>query len=184
MTNSETLTPPVLNADPRVRIVPFPGFAGQYADPGGLNLRVRQWEVETAGVVFGDGLLGSQDDLGRVYEYYVRPGGGFWYAEDTADGGRLVGIVGLRKDPPTRGAPRSAELKRWAVDPAWHNQGIGKRLLRALLDDADELLEFDEVYLTTGPGEHARPIYERFGFVVTGLSPHGDFNMMRRRRGR
>jgi GNAT superfamily N-acetyltransferase len=177
----------VVTTAARVRVVPFPGHAGQHADPGGFHLRVRQWQVDTVANVFGDGLLGSQYDLGRVYEYYVRPGGGFWYAEHVDDG-HLLGIVGLRRDPAppvgravpfTGPAPRTAELKRFAVDPAWHNLGIGKRLLAALLDTADRDLGLDEIHLATGPKEHAKPIYERFGFVVTGLAANGDYVMRR-----
>jgi N-acetylglutamate synthase-like GNAT family acetyltransferase len=78
-----------------------------------------------------------------------------WIAEAE---GRLAGSVSLMIHPD------SLELVALGVDPAFRGRGLGKRLVQALWDDAD-----DEIHLATViPG-----FFARCGFVRTAGGPAG-----------
>ncbi len=65
-----------------------------------------------------------------------------------------------------------AHITTFAVLPAWRRQGVGSRLLLAMLDLAIELgatLATLEVRLSN---LEARRLYERFGFRPVGVRPH------------
>lgn len=65
-----------------------------------------------------------------------------------------------------------AHVTTFAVLPAWRRQGIGGRLLLALLELAQELgasVATLEVRLSNLPARH---LYERFGFRPVGVRPH------------
>jgi ribosomal-protein-alanine N-acetyltransferase len=82
------------------------------------------------------------------------------------DGGTLVGYGGLGfvARPPQA----EAEIHTMAVDPMHQGRGIGRLLLRALLDVADAQLAvvFLEVRTDSLP---AKALYESEGFTVVGL---------------
>lgn len=139
-----------------------------------LHQRIRAWQVaDGSNEVFGDD---SRADLSDIPGHYLEAGGNFWVARD---GDRVVGFVGLR-----RISHATATVKRLAVDPAYHRQGIGTRLVAALMDYAHAKAEADvhplrEVTLSTGEDEHGRAIYERFGFEVVGFDARCRDHLMR-----
>lgn len=81
-------------------------------------------------------------------------------------GGRLVGYAGLA----VIGRPPVAEasVQTIAVDPEWQGRGVGRALLRALLDRADafEAVTFLEVRTDNEP---ALALYRGHGFEIVGL---------------
>jgi ribosomal-protein-alanine N-acetyltransferase len=80
--------------------------------------------------------------------------------------GELVGYAGLGV---TAGPPQAeAEVHTIGVDPAHQSRGIGRRLLDALLQVADELHATVFLEVRTD-NELARRLYETAGFAVVGL---------------
>jgi N-acetylglutamate synthase-like GNAT family acetyltransferase len=78
-----------------------------------------------------------------------------WCAED---GGRVIGSVRLIAHPD------SLELVALGVDPAFRGRGLGRRLVRALLDETD-----GDVHLATIIPD----FFARCGFVRIGSVPAG-----------
>lgn len=78
-----------------------------------------------------------------------------WCAED---GGRVVGSVCLMTHP------ASLELAALGVDPAFRGRGLGRRLVRALLDDTA-----GDIHLATIIPD----FFALCGFVRTGAMPAG-----------
>jgi len=75
------------------------------------------------------------------------------------EGEALVGYAGLAR----MGA--EAEVHTLAVDPAYQGKGVGRALLRALLEHADGATVFLEVRTDNEP---AMALYESEGFTVIG----------------
>ena len=75
------------------------------------------------------------------------------------EGATLVGYVGLAR------AGAEAEVHTLAVDPAHHRRGIGRALLRAVLDHAVGATVFLEVRTDN---ESALALYRSEGFVIIG----------------
>ena len=80
------------------------------------------------------------------------------------DGDKLVGYAGIARLG--RNKPYEYEIHTVGVDPAYHGQGIGKRMLTDLLDHAEGGTVFLEVRTDNVP---AISLYESFGFVNVGL---------------
>jgi len=81
-------------------------------------------------------------------------------------GDQLVGFAGiwLMVD--------EAHVTTFAVRKTWRRQGVGERLLIALLDLA-EAHGGREATLEVRPSNHsARRLYEKYGFVLVGVRPH------------
>ncbi|MBV9161975.1 MAG: ribosomal protein S18-alanine N-acetyltransferase [Pseudonocardiales bacterium] len=93
------------------------------------------------------------------------------------EGDSLIGYVGLAR------AGSEAEIHTLAVDPAYQRRGIGRALLRAVLDHAVGATVFLEVRTDN---ESAIKLYRSEGFDVVGIRrgyyrPHGaDAFTMRR----
>ena len=80
-------------------------------------------------------------------------------------GNRIVGFAGiwLMVD--------EAHITTFAVRTTWRRQGVGERLLIALLDLA-EARGAREATLEVRPSNHpARRLYEKYGFVLVGVRP-------------
>lgn len=75
-------------------------------------------------------------------------------------GERLVGVGGLNREPYDP-APRQGRLRHLYVLQAYRKQGVGRHLVRHLLEDADAAV--DEVRLRTD-GLAAARFYQRLGF--------------------
>jgi GNAT superfamily N-acetyltransferase len=146
-------------ADPIV-VSPFSGGQEAMDEIAAFHLAIRQWQVDNQNNVFSN-FFESQVDLPHIDDYYLRGNGNFFVAR-TAVTDQLVGIVGFRDDGDGHGV-----LKRMAVDPEHHRQGIGTRLVDSLVEHA-RTHDFKKVTLTTGEKENAKPIYEKAGFRVVG----------------
>lgn len=86
-------------------------------------------------------------------------------------GDRLTGVAGLigESRPRTR---HKASLVGMYVDDEFVRQGIGERLVEAVLDEAAARGGLRVVQLTVSEGNRpARALYERRGFVVFGVEP-------------
>jgi putative acetyltransferase len=128
----------------------------------------RAWQTANGQVeVFGD----DNDDLHRIGASYLFSGGRFWVARDTTTGA-VVGCVGLKRIGPTLGY-----LKRLAVHPDYHRQGIATALVATLITEA-RAMGLTTIRLGTGEKENARPLYERAGFYVDGWADaSSDYSM-------
>ncbi|ULE33764.1 ribosomal protein S18-alanine N-acetyltransferase [Mycobacterium sp. IDR2000157661] len=80
------------------------------------------------------------------------------------DGDKLVGYAGIARLG--RKTPYEYEIHTIGVDPAYHRQGIGKRMLTDLLEHAEGGTVFLEVRTDNVP---AISLYESLGFVNVGL---------------
>lgn len=134
-----------------------------------MHQTIRQWQLDTRhNFNFGDD---SRIDLTDIPGHYLARGGNFWVARDTT--GRLLGFVGLKRADADTG-----EVKRFAVDPTHHREGIGTALVDALVDWAVGT-GLRQLRLSTGQREQARGIYERAGFTVYGFDGEYDDWLMR-----
>lgn len=73
-----------------------------------------------------------QDDLAKIEDVYIRPGGNFWVAtlsQDPEKGDRVVAMVGLEAKPEELG---EAELRRMYVGAQVRRCGLGKVLVSHL----------------------------------------------------
>ncbi len=99
-------------------------------------------------------------ELAGKHNHYVA-------ARTTADAGsgeKLVGYAGIARLGLL--PPHDYEIHTIGVDPAFQGQGIGRRLLDALLDSADGGAVFLEVRTDNAP---AIGLYRSAGFVEVGL---------------
>jgi len=100
-----------------------------------------------------------EDDLARIDEVYVKPGGAFFVAADTQSDGRVVGCVAVEKKSDT-----AVELRRMSVDPEVRGQGLGLSLVR-MAEEFAALGGFETLFLSTGTNmAPAVALYHRAGF--------------------
>ena len=64
-----------------------------------------------------------------------------------------------------------AHITTFAVDPDWRRQGIGERLLLALLDIANDRNAHEATLEVRLSNLAARRLYEKYGFRPVGLRP-------------
>jgi DNA-binding MarR family transcriptional regulator/GNAT superfamily N-acetyltransferase len=102
-----------------------------------------------------------------------------WIAEreesrpDAAGGaeGRPLGCVMCVRDD----APGTARLRLLLVEPEARGQGVGDRLVRAVVGFAREVGYRDLVLWTNDVLGSARRVYQRHGFVLVAEKPHRSF---------
>ena len=92
-----------------------------------------------------------QQDL-AFFEEHVFPSSRIWLAEDED---QLIGFSVLKQD----------WLDHLYVDPDWHGRGVGKALLRAVREEAEELNLW-----TFQANIQARRFYEHHGFRLVALT--------------
>ena len=150
--------------------------------PVDLDVEIRQyartdretvWELhnvalEDAGAHAGHGEF--DEDLHRIDEAYLSAGGEFLVA---TSGGRIVGMGGLR-----RASGGLAEITRMRVHPDSQRRGIGRAVLRRLIERARELGYTGLALGTTVGQTAARKLYESEGFVETGRSAQYGFEVI------
>lgn len=81
------------------------------------------------------------DDISKIDDVYITPGGNFWVAiiED-----KVVGMVALEKKPDGEG-----ELRRMSVNAEYRRYGLGRKLV-AHLEDWAKTSGYKRVWLSTG----------------------------------
>jgi len=83
--------------------------------------------------------------------------------------GVVVGAAGLHPNG-TSPRKRHSMLLGINVDPAWQGRGVGKLLMQALCDYADNWLGLLRIELDVfADNRRAQALYERFGFVRKGV---------------
>lgn len=88
-----------------------------------------------------------------------------------ADGGELVGVVGLGREH-MRKLAHKAVLWGMYVAPKARRRGVAHALVRHLLAQAASTPGLRQVSLGVHTGNHAaRALYESFGFVAWGTEP-------------
>ncbi|MFG2608416.1 GNAT family N-acetyltransferase [Streptomyces sp. NPDC048514] len=103
-------------------------------------------------------------------------GGGDGDGDEDRDGGggggrRPLGCVMCVRDD----APGTARLRLLLVEPEARGQGVGDRLVRAVIDFAREAGYRDLVLWTNDVLGSARRVYQRHGFVLVAEKPHRSF---------
>jgi putative acetyltransferase len=82
--------------------------------------------------------------------------------------GRIVGMVGVHTFP-NKPRRRHAGAIGICVHAEWQGKGIGKELMRAIVDFADNWLNLTRLELEVyADNQSAIRLYERFGFEVEG----------------
>lgn len=81
--------------------------------------------------------------------------------------GSIVACGGLTIEP----HKRQASLSWGMVGKVLHRQGVGTHLVEARLTLARSVPDIDELVLATS--QHTYGFYERFGFVVSKITPDG-----------
>jgi len=132
-------------------------------DPGQIRQVRTLFEEYAASLSFELCFQNFAEELDGLPGEYAPPGGGLWLA--VADGGEAAGCVALRRLEPGVG-----ELKRLYVRPAHRGAGLGKRLVRTVLEEARGI-GYRCVRLDTTPEmTGAIRLYESLGF--TPIAPY------------
>jgi len=110
---------------------------------------------------FGLGLaIEDQPQLLDIDTHFLRAGGGFWVAVDTAN--RVVGSIGL-----LRKTPECAVLRSFFIEPDWRGgaSGCAQRLYAVLLDFTHAQGIGQVILDTPAVATRAQRFYRRAGFV-------------------
>lgn len=87
------------------------------------------------------------------------------------DGEALAGIVGLAFEPREK-ARHKVTLFGMYVNASHQQQGLGRRLVEAALEEACQQPRLKLIQLTVTAGNHAAiALYQRCGFIQYGLEP-------------
>lgn len=96
------------------------------------------------------------DDIARINEVYIAPGGNFFVA--TIDG-KVVGMVAIEKKPDGEG-----ELRRMSVNAEYRRHGLGRKLVTHLETWA-KMSGYKRVWLSTGANmTNASKFYPSIGY--------------------
>lgn len=87
-----------------------------------------------------------------------RINGNFYYVAESLTEGRIVGVIGLRKDDDTNLQNR---VSTFDVDPDYQGQGLGKLLFQRVEQKARQL---GNTKLIVSSSNFAAPIYAHWGF--------------------
>lgn len=96
------------------------------------------------------------DDIARIDEVYIKPGGNFFVA--TIDG-KVVGMVALEKKPNDEG-----ELRRMSVNAEYRRHGLGRKIVTHLETWA-KTSGYKRVWLSTSANQtNASKFYPSIGY--------------------
>jgi ribosomal protein S18 acetylase RimI-like enzyme len=133
----------------------------------GVNIRsFRPADQPACWRLYEDGLVGGAlsdndtcADLDDIQSAYMRPGGGshFWVAE--ADGGLVVGTVGVQHHDAGTG-----EVRRLRVAQAYRRRGIGSALVEVALRFCEERNYLKVTLDTFMEREPAIRLFQKFRF--------------------
>jgi ribosomal protein S18 acetylase RimI-like enzyme len=140
-----------------VRIVPADGERD-------LNVVRNLWRAYADALGVDLAFQGFEAELAVLPGRYAPPAGALLLARDAAR--RDLGCVALRPIAP----PGCCEMKRLSVPPECRNRGIGRRLVEAVIDQAQRI-GYREMRLDTLPTmKDAIALYEAAGF--TPIAPY------------
>ncbi len=125
------------------------------------HLEIREWQVKEGQARFTKGINSSQKDLKNLNKNYLNNDGNFFLAFSSIN--ELVGFAGIKKVD-----AKTALLKRVAVSPESQRKGVASLLLSRALSWAKQK-GYKTIKLSTGLQEKGKPLYEKFGFIVTGI---------------
>ena len=146
---------------------------------GELALNIRPIRIEDAPAMHAMRIMpGVQETTSAVYserlsycEELIKSMGDFDYhfAAEVDEAGvmQVVGFVGLQVNK----RPRKRHMGTLGimVHASWQRKGIGTRLMRYMLDFADNWLMLPRIELTVfASNEHAVKLYQSFGFEIEG----------------
>ena len=130
-----------------------PGALGRVVELHGLYY-AQYWKF---GVYF-ESLVAQE--MAEFFRHFDTTQDGFWTA--TVDE-KIIGSISICGQ--TREAQES-RLRWFILDPGYHGQGIGKRLMQEAIDFC-RTTRVKRVWLTTFAGlDAARHLYERWGFAL------------------
>jgi putative acetyltransferase len=105
----------------------------------------------------------------------LTPARGIYQLVAEADG-RVVGFGELITYPDEPRHRHAGEINMVATHPDWTRKGVGRALLEALIDLADNWLNLARLGLFVfTDNTHAIKLYERLGFVIEGTMPRVGF---------
>jgi L-amino acid N-acyltransferase YncA len=85
--------------------------------------------------------------------------------------GRLLGIVGLTREPRRKNAHK-ADIVAMYVAPESGRRGLGRQLLQAVIDHARNVAGLEQLVLSVTRSNHAAAeLYRTTGFVTFGVEP-------------
>lgn len=158
------------NTETTITVEPFDPNVDNAYDIARMHLAIRRWQESTGQNNFTQ-IYDSQPDLRALEAYYIEPGGNFFVARDNTVS-RIVGFIGLKNEGEGLG-----RIRRLAVEPPYHRQGIGRMLVGTAVGDAISK-DFTDLTLHTAYDENAKPLYEEFGFEATDFdTEHWDWVM-------
>ncbi|MFP5220563.1 MAG: ribosomal protein S18-alanine N-acetyltransferase [Actinomycetes bacterium] len=142
--------------------------------------RLRWWHLDAV-VALESELFGEQTWSARTFWSELGQLDTRWYVV-ALDGEEVVGYAGLCD------YPDEAWVQTMAVAPASRGSGLGGRLLRALLDEAERRGQRTVSLEVRAGNAAAQRLYERHGFVRSGVrrgyyQPSGEDAVVMTRRG-
>lgn len=87
------------------------------------------------------------------------------------DGERLLGMVNIQKGVSTAEGGLAAHLEDFVVRPDLRGRGLGTRLIRHAIEESRKEGLLRLILLTDGDNTNAQRLYERMGFVRSGMLP-------------
>jgi putative acetyltransferase len=124
------------------------------------------WKCYTAPLVVRNTLQLPYRSLGSVRELLTKGGEGVYILVAVIDG-EVVGVIGLHTSSRPRVNHRG-EIGMMVRDD-WQGKGVGKALMRAVIDLADKWLNLARIELTVfTDNEPAIALYRKFGFEIEG----------------
>jgi len=121
-------------------------------------------------------------DLNDPVDFYMKDPRGCFFIVEEISTGKMIGGVGLEyitydklketKFAKMHSLPENSvvgELRRMAIDPAYHGRGIGKLLVLELLKFANEK-NYNGIFLSTSSLQpNAQRLYQNVGFNKIGI---------------
>jgi RimJ/RimL family protein N-acetyltransferase len=110
----------------------------------------------------------ARQPLAATEQRLEDPANSFWGA---FDGGRLLGIVGLTREPRAKNAHKANVVSMYVTLESGR-RGLGRELLQAVIGHARNVAGLEQLVLTVTCGnEAATDLYRSAGFTTFGVEP-------------